>query len=167
MQLWKKMKKNRKGFTLVEIIVVLVILAILAAFTIPAMLGFVNDARSKASIAQAREIYVAAQAASTEVAAGKATPALETGVSSTANSDAATVATKTTNMVTNDIPGIDPTITIGDGDITDTNISTAKDATTRADAPTAAYVYINTKAEVTDVFFNGIRLESGGKTETY
>ena len=166
MQLWKKMKKNRKGFTLVEIIVVLVILAILAAFTIPAMLGFVNDARSKASIAQAREIYVAAQAASTEVAAGKATPALETGVSTTANSDAATIKTKTINMVTNDIPGIDPTITIGDI-TTDTNISTAKAATERADAPTAAYVYINTKAEVTDVFFNGIRLESGGKTETY
>lgn len=72
MQLWKKMKKNRKGFTLVEIIVVLVILAILAAFTIPAMLGFVKDARAKASIAQAREVYVAAQAAATEVGAGKA-----------------------------------------------------------------------------------------------
>ena len=50
MQLWKKMKKNRKGFTLVEIIVVLVILAILAAFTIPAMLGFVNDAKKKAML---------------------------------------------------------------------------------------------------------------------
>lgn len=74
MELINKIRKSRKGFTLVEIIVVLVILAILAAFTIPSMIGFVNDARDKAHIAQAREIYVAAQAAATErVATFKAT----------------------------------------------------------------------------------------------
>ncbi|MEG2717271.1 MAG: prepilin-type N-terminal cleavage/methylation domain-containing protein, partial [Eubacterium sp.] len=65
MQFINKLKKNQKGFTLVELIVVLVILAILAAFTIPAMLGFVDDARSKASIALAREVYVAGQSAAT------------------------------------------------------------------------------------------------------
>jgi len=58
--------KRKKGFTLVEIIVVLVVLAILAAFAIPTMLGFVNDARGKAYIAEAREVYVAAQAIATE-----------------------------------------------------------------------------------------------------
>lgn len=95
MQLWKKMKKNRKGFTLVEIIVVLVILAILAAFTIPAMLGFVDDARGKASIATAREVYIAAQSASTEVAGTKG------GTLTT--DEKATIQTKITNMVTSDI----------------------------------------------------------------
>jgi len=69
MQLLKKLKKDNKGFTLVEIIVVLVILAVLAAFTIPTMLGFVNDARGKANLALAREVYVAAQAAATEAVA--------------------------------------------------------------------------------------------------
>lgn len=59
--------KWEKGFTLVEIIVVLVILAILAAFTIPTMLGFVADAKAKAYIAEAREVYVAAQAVATEM----------------------------------------------------------------------------------------------------
>lgn len=59
--------KNNKGFTLVELIVVLVILAILAAFTIPTMLGFVEDAKGKAAIAEAREIYAAAQTAGTEI----------------------------------------------------------------------------------------------------
>lgn len=71
MELFNRIKKNKKGFTLVEIIVVLVILAILAAFTIPTMLGFVNDAKSKAYIAEAREIYVAAQAVATEQYATK------------------------------------------------------------------------------------------------
>lgn len=69
MELINRIRKSRKGFTLVEIIVVLVILAILAAFTIPAMLGFVNDAKGKAYIAEAREIYVAAQATATEMIA--------------------------------------------------------------------------------------------------
>lgn len=63
----KARKKSEQGFTLVELIVVLVILAILAAFTIPAMLGFVEDAKGKAAIAEAREVYVAAQAAATEI----------------------------------------------------------------------------------------------------
>lgn len=62
----KARTKSEQGFTLVELIVVLVILAILAAFTIPAMLGFVEDAKGKAAIAEAREVYVAAQAAATE-----------------------------------------------------------------------------------------------------
>lgn len=63
-----KLRKKSEGFTLVELIVVLIILAILAAFTIPAMLGFVNEARDKAFIAQAREVYVAAQSVATEQA---------------------------------------------------------------------------------------------------
>ena len=43
------MKKynNSSGFTLIELIIVLVILAILAAFTIPAMLGFVGNSKEK------------------------------------------------------------------------------------------------------------------------
>lgn len=69
MEAINRMRKNRKGFTLVEIIVVLIILAILAAFTIPTMLGFVNDARGKAMIAEARTVYVAAQSTATEYAA--------------------------------------------------------------------------------------------------
>ena len=37
--------KNRKGFTLVELIVVLVILAILAALLVPALTGYIDKAR--------------------------------------------------------------------------------------------------------------------------
>lgn len=66
MEWFKKQISGKKGFTLVEIIVVLVVLAVLAAFTIPSMLGFVEDAKGKAYIVEAREVYVAAQAAATE-----------------------------------------------------------------------------------------------------
>ena len=41
----KERLKNNKGFTLVEIIVVLVILAILAAIAVPAVLGYVDEAK--------------------------------------------------------------------------------------------------------------------------
>lgn len=78
-QMINKLKKNQKGFTLVELIVVLVILAILAAFTIPAMLGFVNDAKKKASLAEGREVYVASQSAASEETAKSTTGKLATG----------------------------------------------------------------------------------------
>lgn len=57
---------NKKGFTLIEIIVVLVILAILAAALIPTMIGYVNDARQKTQLATAHAYYVAAKAVFTE-----------------------------------------------------------------------------------------------------
>ena len=43
----KKFKNDNKGFTLVELIVVLVILAILAAILVPALLGYIDEARNK------------------------------------------------------------------------------------------------------------------------
>lgn len=59
----KKLQKrsNKKGFTLVEIIVVLVILAILAAIAVPAVLGYVNDAKESKYISEARAIYIVVQ----------------------------------------------------------------------------------------------------------
>ena len=41
----KRMRKDNKGFTLVELIVVLVILAILAAILVPALLGYIDKAK--------------------------------------------------------------------------------------------------------------------------
>jgi prepilin-type N-terminal cleavage/methylation domain-containing protein len=58
----KLRKNNKKGFTLVEIIVVLVIIAILMAALTPVMLGWINEARDTALIAEARTGLTAAQA---------------------------------------------------------------------------------------------------------
>lgn len=65
--MYNRFRKEKKGFTLVEIIVVLVILAILAAFTIPAMLGFVDDARKKSILMEGHEVLTAFHTSFTEI----------------------------------------------------------------------------------------------------
>ena len=58
----KKLKDNKKkGFTLVELIVVLVILAILAALLIPTLTGYINKAKEKSIVAETRQAVMAAQ----------------------------------------------------------------------------------------------------------
>ena len=53
--------RNRKGFTLVELIVVLVILAILAAIAVPVGLGFLDRAREKRVVSNAEASMTATQ----------------------------------------------------------------------------------------------------------
>ncbi|WP_416325811.1 prepilin-type N-terminal cleavage/methylation domain-containing protein [[Eubacterium] hominis] len=57
----KNLRKNKKGFTLVEIIVVLLIIGILLAITIPSIMGYVNKAKEAKYEAQARSGFLAAQ----------------------------------------------------------------------------------------------------------
>ena len=60
--MFKKLKENnKKGFTLVELIVVLVILAILAALLIPALTGYIDKAKNKSIVAETRQTVMAAQ----------------------------------------------------------------------------------------------------------
>lgn len=68
--MFKKLK-DKKGFTLVELIVVLVILAILAALLVPALTGYIDKAKEKAIIAETRQVVVAAQTLGDEVYAKK------------------------------------------------------------------------------------------------
>lgn len=57
-------KNSKRGFTLVELIVVLVILAILAALLIPALTGYIDKARKSQVVAETRML---AQAVQTEM----------------------------------------------------------------------------------------------------
>lgn len=67
-----KKAKNKKGFTLIEIIAVLVILGILAAIAVPAVMGYIDDAKESKYVAEAHSIYIVIQ---TEEARAKATAA--------------------------------------------------------------------------------------------
>lgn len=55
--------KSKKGFTLVELIVVLVILAILAAMLVPALTGYIRRAREEKDYQFAATVLTAAQSA--------------------------------------------------------------------------------------------------------
>lgn len=162
MELINKIRKSRKGFTLVEIIVVLVILAILAAFMIPSMLGFVGDAKKKAAITEQREVYIAAQAIATEYfAKDSATAATKLGIASATGTEAVNlgsgaVATDTAEAAKKmaSYLGTDITANEAADDTGTTGINESKDNSTWS-------VKVNTTGQVTEVTYtkNGVTLD--------
>ena len=54
-------KQGKKGFTLVELIVVIVILGILAAIAVPALVGYIDKARTDGAITEAATARTALQ----------------------------------------------------------------------------------------------------------
>ena len=62
----KTVKASKKGFTLVELIVVLVILAVLAAMLVPALTGYVKRAREEKDYQAAATVLTAVQSLATE-----------------------------------------------------------------------------------------------------
>jgi type IV pilus assembly protein PilA len=52
-------RRNKKGFTIIELIVVIAIIAILAAIAIPSFIGITDQANQKVAIANANSIATA------------------------------------------------------------------------------------------------------------
>lgn len=121
----KKLKENKKkGFTLVELIVVLVILAILAALLIPTLTGYINKAKEKSIIAETRQTVMAAQTIADE----------QYGTLTLTNSENVKIGLDTTNVTTQKPTTADGQTTIklsqaeiaGLAEVTATNINSVE-----------------------------------------
>lgn len=93
----KNRLNNRKGFTLIELIVVIAIIAILAAVLIPRFTGFTESARQKSAVSDARNALVAIEAL---VAEGNATVTQAQVQTYTGKTFAGTIAFNATNPAT-------------------------------------------------------------------
>lgn len=55
--------RRKRGFTLIELVIVIVVLAIIAAIAVPALANYIDKAKEKETIQKAKEIMKAAQVA--------------------------------------------------------------------------------------------------------
>jgi len=69
----KKLLKNQKGLTLIELLAVIVILAIIAAIAIPAIGNIINNSKDKAILSDAAGVLAGAKIAISDGACGDTT----------------------------------------------------------------------------------------------
>jgi len=95
-------KRNQKGFTLVELLIVIAIIGILAAIAIPQFSAYRTRAYNTSAKADAKNAYTASQAYFSDNPAG--TPALADlityGYTQTANVTTATTVTQSAGSIT-------------------------------------------------------------------
>lgn len=92
-----KKLRDKKGFTLVELIVVLVILAILAALLIPTLTGYINKANKEKLIANTRMVTMAVQSSTSSLYGTKGEGG-KIGGATTAASDKAAIEAEVTTL---------------------------------------------------------------------
>ncbi len=71
--MFKYLKLNKKGFTLIEVMTVIFILGILISITVPNFYIFIKNSQKKENLATAKNIYISAQDALNDVVMNKHT----------------------------------------------------------------------------------------------
>lgn len=105
----KRTPRSRGGFTLVELIVVLVILGVLATFAVPALTGYIDNAKEKQAVSEAQACVM------TATRQGAQNYALVQNASVAGNAENAAALTNWAGTLTNEVP----TVTGGDVALTE------------------------------------------------
>ncbi len=116
--------KEKKGFTLVELIVVLVILAILAALLVPALTGYIDRANNEKVISETRMAVMAAQTIASEEYAAKSDKTLNASTSVTSNGSSVAYSAAIKSL--GEVSGTITDVTVTDGKVTSLTYSGTK-----------------------------------------
>lgn len=114
MKLLQNLKKDKKGFTLVEMIVVIVIIGILLAILVPGMFSYISKAKDKQIMVNARTAYINISTAVAELYGknGVTADMVETVIKEATEDSAFTNTTNNKLTLTEAENGVNATVTI-------------------------------------------------------